>query len=176
MRHLRDADEQKHTGNAESTKFLRVSLELVEEVRAHDVGQDVHRVPQAPFHSVRPAKNISQNKLPMRSNHTKQTLAFRGRGWDRLCRCPRGGGQRRPAQRSAVPGQVEMKCATGTSPVSGKQAPSRSVPAAGTCQTHLLCRCICRRVTADLSHPPFANKQRGDQRTVRPSRSGCPRP
>ena len=78
--------------------------------------------------------------------------------------------------RSAGPGQVELKRATGTSPVSGTQAPSRSVPAAGTCQTHLLCRCICRRVTADLSHPPFANKQRGDQRTVRPSRSGCPRP
>jgi hypothetical protein len=56
MRHLKDADEQKDTGNAESTKFSRVSLELVEEVRAHDVGQDVHRVPQAPFHSVRPAK------------------------------------------------------------------------------------------------------------------------
>ena len=109
MRHLRDADEQKDTGNAESTKFLRVSLELVEEVRAHDIGQDVHRVPQAPFHSVRPAKNISQNKLPMRSNHTKQTLAFRGRGWDRLCRCPQGGGRRHPAQRRAWSGRAEMR-------------------------------------------------------------------
>lgn len=53
-------------------------------------------------------KNTSQNKLPMRSNHT-QTLAFRGRGWDRLCRCPRGGGQRRPAQRRAWSGRAEMR-------------------------------------------------------------------
>lgn len=165
---------KKCTGNAESMKRSHVSLELVEEVRAHDVGQDVHGVEKAPFHSVRPAKNTSQNKPPMRLNR-KQTLAFRGRGWARLCRCPRGGVQPRPAQRRAS-GQFELKCATGTSPVSGTQAPSRSVPGAGTYQPHLSCRCICRRVTEDLAHPPLTNKQRGAQRTVQPSKSGCPRP
>jgi hypothetical protein len=50
---------KKDNGNADSIKHSHVSLELVEEMRAHDVGQDVHGVPQAPFHSVRPAKNTS---------------------------------------------------------------------------------------------------------------------
>jgi hypothetical protein len=155
MRHLRDADEQKDIGNAKSTKFSRISLELVEEVRAHDVGQDVHRVPQAPFHSVRPAKTF--HKTSCRCGRITRKPWHFGVAVG-IVSAAAHGAEVSVVLRSAGPGQVELKCATGTSPVSGTQAPSRSVPAAGTCQTHLLCRCICRRVTADLSHPPFTNK------------------
>jgi len=150
---------QKDIGNAKSTKFSRISLELVKEC--------------GPMMSARMSIGCHRLHFTQSASRTFHKTSCRCRQIARkpwhfgvavgIVSAAAHGAEVSVVLRSAGPGQVELKCATGTSPVSGTQAPSRSVPAAGTCQTHLLCRCICRRVTADLSHPPFTNNDRGSQ-------------